>query len=133
MLLGLYPEIYRRDCQMCLKFAFDEKTGRMERGRDGQPEPRLGNMGPSFLAPCRDPNQGCPKGTPENPRTLTEENETCLEHHRECVAIGRFPNDAVVRRNAAIIRDAESDVEKSTRETFQRDLLKTIRYERPNH
>ena len=79
-------------------------------------------MGKSFLAPCRDPRRGCPKGTPEEPRTLTPENEMCYQHYLECRAVRQWPDDSVVRRNAAIIRDVEERVAKG-KETESRDEM----------
>ena len=98
----------------------------MEFGRDGKPEPRLLNCGNSFLAPCRDPERGCPKGTPEHPRTLLPENELAYEHYRECRAVGEFPDDAVVRRNAAIIRKVEDEVEIRADTEFRKTMISII-------
>jgi hypothetical protein len=46
---------------------------------------------------------GCPKGTPENPKNLTEKNWQAYMFNEECVATGIFPDDPVVRHNAAVI------------------------------
>lgn len=63
-------------------------------------------MRPSgHYAPCRYPDLGCPKGTPENQKTLTPLNEKVVAHYRECQAVGRFPDDPVVRMNAGIIAE----------------------------
>ena len=35
------------------------------------------------------------------------------QHYRECRAVGAFPNDAICRRNAAIIRAVEDSYERS--------------------
>src|SRR3954464_6059038 len=97
---------------------FDEDTGLIQFGRDGQPETRLKQLGPSFLAPCQDPNRGCPKGTPENPRSLCPENVEAYEHYLECRAIGSFPDDPIVHRNAALIRAVEDDIAKRKESDF---------------
>jgi hypothetical protein len=55
-------------------------------------------------------NRTCRKGSPEHPRTLSEANQRCYEHYRECRAVGRFPDDPIVRRNAAIIREIEDEI-----------------------
>ena len=55
--------------------------------------------------PCRYDSTPCPKGTPENPKSLSARNRKVLDHYRECEATGQFPNDAIVRQNAAIIRE----------------------------
>ena len=94
----------------------------MTRGRDGKPELRLVSMNdPSFLAPCRQA-KGCPKGTPEKPRSLRPENQRCLEHYRECKAVGQFPDDPIVRRNAAIILEVEEEVQRREKKEFQQLL-----------
>ena len=109
----LHPEVADRNCKHCLVYQFDDTTGELQFGRDGKPELRLLNSGPSFLAACRDPSRGCPKGTPENPKTLSEDNLNCLQHYRECEAVGCFPDDAVVRRNAAAIKGVLDSCDKS--------------------
>ncbi|MGZ4988610.1 MAG: hypothetical protein ACXWBP_11225, partial [Limisphaerales bacterium] len=57
--------------------------------------------------------RSCPKGTPEEPRNLNPDNEACVQHYRECRAVGNFPDDSVVRRNAAAIREVEDSVERA--------------------
>jgi hypothetical protein len=95
-----------------------------ERDRQGQLELRLLDNGPEFLAACRDKSRGCPKGSPEEPKTLTDENDLCYEHYRECVAVGEFPDDSVVRRNAAVIRGVLDRVERSHQIEFQSMILR---------
>lgn len=56
--------------------------------------------------PCRT-NQGCPKGTPENSKELSNKNRLAYDHYLQCKAIGKFPDDAIVYRNAGIIRRIE--------------------------
>ncbi len=91
----------------------------MTRGRDGKIVERL----PIFPAPCRT-DKGCPKGNPESPRSLMSENERCYEHYRECRAVNQFPDDPVVRRNAAAIRDVEDLAEHRRQEDLQSELLR---------
>ena len=93
----------------------------MTRGRDGKIVERL----PIFPAPCRT-DKGCPKGTPENQRSLTYENEQCYDHYRECRAVNQFPDDPVVRRNAAAIRDVEDIVERRRQEDLQSTLIRNV-------
>ncbi len=134
-LLMMHPGIANLDCDYCLKNMVDEKTGIPELNRRGLPALRILNMGSEFLAPCRDFRlnakgrriRSCPKGTPENPRTLSPENELCYEHYRECKAIGQFPDDAVIRRNAAIISDVLEDAKEHRDQQFQSALLRAMR------
>ncbi len=100
---------------------FDEQTGHLER-RHGLPELRLLHMGPSFLAPCRDKSRGCAKGTPENPRSLWPENERCYQHYLECAVTGSFPDDPMVKRNAAIIREIEKEIARDSEKRFRQNI-----------
>jgi hypothetical protein len=90
---------------MCQKFVWNEETGRPVE------HPRGSGL---FLArppgnrpPCRMAGVGCLKGTPEESRELTNANRAAWRHYRECRAVGQFPDDPIVRRNAAIIREVE--------------------------
>jgi len=109
--LWLHPAVATRDCADCLVHLYDETTGEVVMGRD-KVAPRKRDR--SCPAPCRkDPLKGCPKGTAENPISLTPQNERAVIHYRECAAVGTFPDDPIVRRNAAIIRSIEQAVERS--------------------
>lgn len=66
----------------------------------------------------------CPKQPPDVPEPerswataveLTEQNWRAWAHYRECVAVGSFPDDPIVRRNAAVIRAAEDAAEQLRR------------------
>lgn len=93
----------------------------MELGRDGKPEKRGTHCEDAFKSPCRDLRIGtdgrrirsCPKGTPESPKTLSAENELCYEHFLECQAVGSFPDDSVVRRNAKVIIEVLAEEKRS--------------------
>ncbi len=113
------------DCDLCQLYMVDD-SWKFERDRRGELELRLLDQGPSFLAACRDPNRGCHKGTPENPRTLSPENEQCYEHYLECVAVGQFPDEPVVRRNAAVIRGVIDAVERDREVEFQKTLIELV-------
>lgn len=74
--------------------------------RNGKPIARVGKP------PCG----WCPKQpieVPESERTpltaieLSERNVQAWIHYRECQAVNSFPSDEIVRRNAAVIRQAE--------------------------
>lgn len=97
-MLLLYPQFANRDCQHCLKYEYNEGTG----------EPRLFN-GKPLLRHSKNPplcktRDGCPKGTPEKPNTLTPKNRQAYIHHLECKAVYSFPDDPIVRRNARMIQ-----------------------------
>lgn len=130
--LELYhPRIAARDCGHCQKFHYDEETG--EPVRDERATGALGEGGMWYRrspAPCR-LERGCPKGTPEDPLSLSQKNRRAYEHYQECKATGNFPEDAIVARNAGIIRriedsKAQADVESTRKmlETFARAMLR---------
>ena len=119
-----------RDCQHCLVTLYDDETGKVELDRQGLPLLRILDQGTEFLAPCRDTRRlpdgsrirSCPKGTPENPKTLWPENEECFEHYIECQAVNQWPDDAVVRRNAAALKEIEALYERSQQLQLQVQL-----------
>lgn len=45
-------------------------------------------------------------------RALSAKNRRAYRHYRMCRAVGRFPPDAVVERNAALIRGVEEEIER---------------------
>ena len=99
------PQVAFRDCTLCLKYVYDEASG-----RPVEHPPHSGRLVPRPPAappPCRLPGLGCPKGTPQNPIALSEINRQALRHYHECRATGSFPDDPIVRRNAALIRAQE--------------------------
>lgn len=116
-----YPELSQRSCDFCLKFCFDEDTGLVMLGRDKQPLPRHFGCPPA----CKT-QKGCPKGTPEKPLTLLPENQRAYEHYQECRAVGQFPDDPTVRRNAAIIRRVEDEYERWREDQFRQQVLKAV-------
>ena len=109
-LLLRYPKVATRDCAVCKIYGFDENTGLMELLRDGEPAKRL-RANP---VPCMT-RIGCMKGTWERPIELSDSNQLCYEHYLECRAVGVFPDDPLVKENAAIIRSIEDRLERSER------------------
>jgi hypothetical protein len=116
------PKLYYRPCEKCIDFEYD-KSGDPVIGRDGKHQVRLKHMGKSFLAPCQDPERGCPKGTPESQNVLSEPNELCVEFINQCSAVGQWPDDDVVRRNAAVIREVKDLVKRSQEVEYQAAVL----------
>lgn len=64
---------------------------------------------PGEPTPCRLPI-GCPKGTPEDSKALTEKNAMAYRHYLQCKATGNFPKDEIVALHAGIIRSIEDDI-----------------------
>jgi len=106
-------------------FVYDEITGRAYENppHSGRLVPRP----PGAVAPCRIAGVGCAKGTPEKQRGLNPANLAAYRHYRECRATGRFPDDAIVRRNAAIIRAQEESHEREAWADFRNSLLARLR------
>lgn len=52
---------------------------------------------------------------PASAQDLTDKNRLAYLHFLECDAVGAFPADAIVRRNAAIIKGAHEAAEKAER------------------
>lgn len=98
------PPLYARSCKVCLQFMFDEKTGKKVMRR-GAPMPRSPGSVPCVVGKCD-------RGHPDAPNVLTRANLQAYEHYLECKATGTFPDDPIVRRNAAMIRMAEEHVER---------------------
>lgn len=108
-LVLLHPEVAARSCRDCQSYLYLDKGpgqfGAEPLTRGGRPVKRQpGQKTPCFWCPKIPPGDG-PR--PENAAELTPENLAALRHHRECAAVGSFPDDAVVRRNAALIADAD--------------------------
>ncbi len=105
------PHVAFRHCTHCQTYVYDETTG-----RPYEHPPHSGRLiprPPGALPLCRIVGVGCPKGTPEDPRSLTHENQAAYRFDRECRAVGNFPDDPLVRRHAALIRAAEQSAAQS--------------------
>ena len=108
-----HPEVTGRTCYDCRRYIFADTAREMgeqcfTRDRDGRmtlPVHRPRNSAP----PCHQ----CPKipdgelPRPENAVEMTEQNWRTYQHYRECRAVGVFPDDPIVRRNAATLRGIE--------------------------
>jgi hypothetical protein len=106
-----------------LKYVYDEASGKAV-----EHPPHSGRLVPrpaGALPPCRIAGLGCPKGTPENPLSLSDVNSEAYRHYRECRATGNFPDDPIVRRNAALIRAQEDEAALRDRSRWF-DQLRTI-------
>lgn len=80
---------------------------------------------PTGATPCAT----CPKIPPEAPQRnaayaleMSERNWLAWRHNRECAAVGRFPDDPIVRRNAAAIAEVLRRVE-DVRWTFLSQIV----------
>ena len=113
-LILLHPEAAARSCDDCERWMHDDAPGRMGLpvldNATGKPYPRR----PGTSTPCR----WCPKIPSDaakvrtNSIELDERNVRAVIHYRECRAVGAFPDDWIVRRNAAAIRGVEDAAER---------------------
>lgn len=95
-----------RTCDDCRRWLHDDKPG-----GDGSRVTRLSlpvARPPGVPTPC----ERCPKipdGRPKVPAEaveVTDQFRAALRHFEECRAVGAFPDDAWVRRNAVIFAEA---------------------------
>ena len=117
-LLLLHPAVAHRDCGHCLKVWYDEETGKPFDSGNGKEHPRHAGC----PVPCST-KVGCPKGTPENPKSLSEKNAEAYLHYLECKAVSNFPDDPIVRRNAGIIYRIEQSIERHDRQEMMQTYL----------
>jgi len=112
-LILLHPDIAARSCSDCQKYLY------LDRG-PGQFGKRVERAGIPTLRPkgVKTPCMWCPKippgvkPIPTNAVEMDDKAYAAYLHYLECKAVGGFPHDAIVRRNAAIIRQAEDAAER---------------------
>ena len=110
MLKLLQEELSSRDCDVCAKWLFNEKTEQSRRpttaSRSGDRRPALSRF--LHAAKCG----AVAPGTPDAKRSLTPQNERCYQHYLQCKATNQWPDDAIVRINAGLIRGVEEQVQR---------------------
>ena len=117
-----HPLVASRSCGECKQWLYDEDGTRTERAGVPAPRPR-GQPTPCYKCPK------VPKGKPPIPESaveLTDRNWKVWQHYRECKATGRFPDDAIVRQHAAVIREVETEYELSRNLEGVTLLLRTL-------
>lgn len=118
MLEILHPAL--PDCEACQKYQYNFEERKFERN-EGTKAYRK-RVTP---CPCRTP-KGCPKGTPENPRTLWKSNRKAYEFYLECEATGNFPDDAYVRWLARVIREVKQEAQSILSQRDDFSLFKVL-------
>ncbi len=113
----LHAEIAGRSCSDCQRYQYyDRGPGQFAR----EPMTRAGKLVPRAAA-SKTPCAWCPKiapgdpACPESAQDLSDKNRAAYLHYLECSAVGAFPADALVRRNAALIKGAEDAAERVER------------------
>jgi hypothetical protein len=116
MLQLTHPETAARTCDVCLRWMFDLKSGRLIRNREtGEPIARL--------AGCRPPCLSCVKCTHATERTpesgrycdLSRRNQLTLTcYYQQQAAPG--PTDDVMRRNFGVIYEVLTNYDRSVQQ-----------------
>jgi len=104
-----YPQLAKRSCDDCRKWWF--RGNSLEILKSATTGERLLRHGEVACESGIEP--GCPKGRYDNQRGLNVANKWAFAHWKECVAIGHFPDDPIVKQNAVIIQRALSIVARS--------------------
>jgi hypothetical protein len=92
-----YPHLASVSCEQCRHWQYNPLTGETST-IEGVPYRRIPGM--DLLCETR---SGCPKGHWKKPLGLSAKNKQAWAHFKVCEAVGEWPDDAIVRRNAAII------------------------------
>lgn len=127
MLLLRHPNVAALSCTDCAQWMTNEDwtftRRRDERGKLTVLQPRRG---------LRTPCEKCPKVPQDAPEPsaryaveLTERHHATLIHYHRCRAVGQWPDDPIVARNAAAIRRAYDLVE-AWRTDEMRQLLAAV-------
>ncbi len=105
--LLFHPE-WSRSCNDCVTWLYDD-DGNVSK-RCGVPNRRpKGVPTPCFKCP-KIPSGAAPPDR-SNAVELTERNFAAYVHYLECRAVGQFPADPIVRRNARILRAIQDEAE----------------------
>lgn len=109
LLILEHPEVAFRDCDHCKAFMYNHAEGTVMLGRDGQPMPRPPRSKPPCEHTAGRPDEVrariCAKIHPTAGMELSEQNRRAYRHWKECRAVGVFPDDPIVRSNAALLED----------------------------
>ena len=117
---------------MCEKWLY-ESDGAVTKRRDGKggwvPIPRPKRAGG---LPGKTPCETCPKIPRDSIKDrhhaieMTAESRQVLEHYLRCRAVGKFPDDPLVMRDAAVIRSVFDACERDDRARFERLLIDAV-------
>ena len=125
-----HPEILGRSCEVCEKTVFDDQPDRLTARPVIDRATSLPLVRPAGSPlPCRI----CPRTAQAEDRiranaiSMSEKNWQAWQHYKECKAVGEFPNDPIVRRNAAIIREVEDHCERRDRSQISEILAALAR------
>jgi hypothetical protein len=109
----MHADIASRSCADCQRFMYTDSPGppvsmgEVRRDPKGKPYPRIGKP-PCWYCPKQPSGLAEGDRTPETAVELSDRNWLAYQHYTECKAVGQFPADWLVKRNAATIAGAES-------------------------
>lgn len=109
-----HPYVASRSCEHCKLYMYDHRAGTVLKKKN-----RPVQRPPGTPLPCESA-EGCAKGTPENPKCLSEKNKKAYQHYLRCKATCSFPDDDIVAQHATVIRKVEE-------ESFKADLIKALK------
>jgi hypothetical protein len=122
----LFPRVAARSCDECRHWWYDDRGEPVKRG--GEPLRRPKTSRPP-CGSCPKVPPGTPNPSPADAIELSEQHRQTVRHYRECRAVGRFPDDPLVRWAAAIIRSAEDHCERVSNQRAQLTALSAIKGE----
>lgn len=114
MRIALFTPKYDRSCSDCLKYLYTS-AGVLERHPiTGEPDPRPATIPTPCMSCPKPPTWARKAGKDEaelrelaKPYDITPENRLAYAYYQTCAATGSFPDDAIVRWYAGIIRELE--------------------------
>jgi hypothetical protein len=121
-----HPEV--PTCKDCQEWMYDKewkKTLRLQIGPDGELARLPLRRRKGDPTPC----PTCPKshdGQPHPEKELSRKNAAAWRHYMECKATGQFPDDAIVRHNAALIRWIEESADRSNQRMIPSLLIAAL-------
>lgn len=114
------PEFAGRSCADCKRWLYRPDGSKMVRGRpqDGG-LPMLRPQGqPTPCHECPKVPSDAPERTSAHAIEPSEKSWLAYQHYLECAAVGSFPDDPIVKRNARVIRQVEQMWERQPLQTL---------------
>lgn len=110
-LLLAHPLVAARSCEDCARWVYLD---------DGRQQLRLGlpvlrpKGTPTPCWKCPKVPEDAPAKVREHAEELSDQNWLAYRHYLECRAVGRFPDDPIVRRQASLVRQVTEGWERGS-------------------